>query len=195
MGGITRVTSQALQGSQGLGSAARLDAKGLQGETAKLAQSILGFVPGLDAGSVAGKAMEAVGGKAADLQGWLTGGLASFGSLQQRHGLGEEVVSLPTQPFPPLGGLAGATPRAAAAGAQAFQALEALRPQAGNLAGLLKLAEPPDPGRAGVANPPDPIHGGGGSPALADVADMARALLQLLDPQRPGDVGGRVVIR
>ena len=165
---------------------------GLFGQIGKIASSILSMVPGGgNLAGVAGKALEKLGGDVGKTKQWMAEGLAAFGPLQQARRLGEQVVSLPSSPFQPLGNLGGA-PGGGALGKQLHALMGEIQSHADSLkAGLGQL-------QAASGQPGLLLPASGGTVAevqqqLLDATRMLQELLQQVEPPRAGM--GQVVIR
>ena len=182
--------------SKAFESTGRVTSSALGARLGNIAGAILGLVPGMDtAAGVAGKAVGGMAGDGARMKEWMGEGLASFSALRQKHGLAEQVASLPSSSAPPLGGLGDGLTGGAAAGKQLFDVVRQLRAETSSLEGQLDAAQQllQQPGLLLPAAP-------GGTAAetqqrLQDVATMLQTLVQQLEPQRPGGVGGNTVIR
>lgn len=74
----------------------------LKSDVFKIATTVMSFIPGLNVAGLAGKALSLLG-TAASVQGWIRTGLNVFEGLKNGKGLGEAVLGLVADKFPPLG--------------------------------------------------------------------------------------------
>lgn len=74
----------------------------LKSDVFKIATTVMSFIPGLNVAGLAGKALSLLS-TGASIQGWIRTGLNVFEGLKNGKGLGEAVLGLVADKFPPLG--------------------------------------------------------------------------------------------
>ena len=190
MGGIGRV-ARAIGAVENVATKV-LDKTGFLGQVGKIGGSILAMLPGAgSAAGLVGKALGSLGGDVGKTKQWLAEGLAAFNPMQQSRRLGEQVISLPTEPFQPLGGFGGGATAGGAIGKQVHALMGEILSRADSLQASLDLLQGARK-QPGLLLPASGGPIGGAQQQLGDVAGMLQELLKQAEPPRPL---GQAVIR